>query len=64
MKRRSRVSGDLGGRSFLAYGSSILSWEIFSAYGGDKAVSVYAREPYSHIGTCQLHSSPTINTLL
>lgn len=63
MKRRSRVSGDLGGRSFLAYGSSILSWEIFSTYGDDKAVSVYAKEPYSRIGTCQSHSSPTVNIL-
>jgi hypothetical protein len=63
MKRRSRVSGDLGGKSFLAYGSSIISWEIFSAYGGDTAVSVYAREPYSRIGTCQWHPLPTVNAL-
>jgi hypothetical protein len=40
MKRHSRVLGDPGGRSFSAYGSICLPWEIYSAYGGD-TMNVY-----------------------
>ena len=47
MKRRSKVSGDLGGRSFLAYGSIRPWWKIFTAYGGEAVVPVYTRGPYS-----------------